>query len=230
MTDAALTAVPTAIAWKIQGNLGGEDIADTARGATNAGGLYGERHGWNLPGYPDAAWATTALPASTAAAGTSWYRTSFDLNIPAADDASLGGDDRCSERVTLFGELAGAHLRQRLERRPVHSQRRPAAHLRRTQRNPRPARPQHARHRRDQRRRSGERVGNGSTDRPRHGARRRPGRDEPGARMGCAHLGRPASSRLGDDNEYRPGAELRASLVSQRTIASTRTIAMNQQK
>jgi len=90
MTDAALTAVPTAIAWKIQGNLGGEDIVDTARGITNSGGLYGERHGWNLPGYPDASWATTTLPASTAAAGTSWYRTGFDLNIPAADDASLG--------------------------------------------------------------------------------------------------------------------------------------------
>jgi hypothetical protein len=30
------------------------------------------------------------VPADGAAPGTSWYRTGFDLNIPAADDASLG--------------------------------------------------------------------------------------------------------------------------------------------
>jgi beta-galactosidase GanA len=90
MTDPAAVTVPTVIAWRIQGNLGGEDIVDTTRGVTNAGGLYGERHGWQLPGYPDTSWSTAAVPTNTAAAGTSWYRTKFDLNIPAADDASLG--------------------------------------------------------------------------------------------------------------------------------------------
>jgi beta-galactosidase GanA len=45
-------AVP--IAWKIQGNLGGEDIQDPVRGNANNGGQYGERMGWHLPGFPDA--------------------------------------------------------------------------------------------------------------------------------------------------------------------------------
>ena len=90
LSDSSAVTVPTAIAWKIQGNLGGEAIADTTRGVTNAGGLYGERHGWNLPGYPDSSWTTATVPASGASAGTSWYRTTFGLNIPAADDASLG--------------------------------------------------------------------------------------------------------------------------------------------
>lgn len=42
----------TTFTWKIQGNLGGEDIVDTARGTFNVGGKYGERHGWHLPGFP----------------------------------------------------------------------------------------------------------------------------------------------------------------------------------
>ncbi|MEO8375004.1 MAG: beta-galactosidase, partial [Sphingomonas bacterium] len=36
------------IAWKIQGNKGGEDIADPLRGVANNGGLHGERFGWHL--------------------------------------------------------------------------------------------------------------------------------------------------------------------------------------
>ncbi len=90
MSDASSVTVPTSIAWKIQGNAGGEDIVDTARGVTNAGGLYGEGHGWNLPGYPDTSWSAATVPASSAPAGTSWYRTTFALDIPSVDDASLG--------------------------------------------------------------------------------------------------------------------------------------------
>jgi hypothetical protein len=56
----------------------------------NDGGLYGERSGWSLPGYPDANWRRATLPASTAIAGTSWYRTTFTLDVPRSDDASLG--------------------------------------------------------------------------------------------------------------------------------------------
>jgi beta-galactosidase GanA len=78
------------ISWRIQGNLGGETLVDPARGIQNTGGLYGERHGWYLPGYPDGDWTTTTVPASTAMSGTAWYRTTFDLHIPRADDASLG--------------------------------------------------------------------------------------------------------------------------------------------
>ncbi|GIH15356.1 beta-galactosidase [Rugosimonospora africana] len=83
---------PLALApiWKVQGNQGGEQITDTVRGAVNNGGLYGERAGWYLPGYPDAGWSTRTVPDTASAAGTAWYRTAFSVNVPAADDASLG--------------------------------------------------------------------------------------------------------------------------------------------
>jgi beta-galactosidase GanA len=81
-------AVP--VGWKIQGNRGGEDIVDTARGSENIGGLSGERDGWYLPGYPDDAWSKATLPAASAAPGTTWYRTTFTLKVPEDDDASLG--------------------------------------------------------------------------------------------------------------------------------------------
>lgn len=90
MTDDSYQAVTPQMTWRIQGNLGGEDLADPARGVDNNGGLYGERHGWYLPSYPDGDWATTTVPAATAMSGTSWYRTTFSLDVPAADDASLG--------------------------------------------------------------------------------------------------------------------------------------------
>ncbi len=90
VTDATGTDLGVPIAWRIQGEEGGEDIADTVRGAVNNGGLYGERAGWYLPGYPDEGWATATVPATSAIPGTSWYRTSFRLRIPAQDDASLG--------------------------------------------------------------------------------------------------------------------------------------------
>jgi hypothetical protein len=90
MQDANQATVSPQVTWRIQGNLGGEDLADPARGIENAGGLYGERHGWYLHGYPDGDWSTTTVPVSTAVSGTAWYRTTFDLDIPRVDDASLG--------------------------------------------------------------------------------------------------------------------------------------------
>ncbi|MES2337208.1 MAG: beta-galactosidase [Pseudomonadota bacterium] len=77
-------AVP--IAWRIQGRAGGEDITDPVRGVPNVGGQYGERMGWHLPGFDDRAWK----PATPAAAGTTWYRTQFDLNVPKGQDATIG--------------------------------------------------------------------------------------------------------------------------------------------
>ncbi len=73
------------IAWKIQGRAGGEDLADPVRGVANSGGLDGERRGWHLPGFDDSAWKA---PAPTA--GTTWYRTSFDLAVPKGQDATIG--------------------------------------------------------------------------------------------------------------------------------------------
>ncbi|MEP9402309.1 glycoside hydrolase family 35 protein [Sphingomonas silueang] len=81
-------AIP--VAWKIQGRQGGEDIVDPVRGVPNNGGQYGERMGWHLPGFDDARWAKVSLPAATAPAGTSWYRTQFDLNVPKGQDATIG--------------------------------------------------------------------------------------------------------------------------------------------
>jgi beta-galactosidase GanA len=90
LISVATTPVDAGISWRIQGNQGGEQITDPVRGALNNGGLYGERSGWSLPNYPDANWASATVPASTAPAGTSWYRTTFTLNVPRSDDASLG--------------------------------------------------------------------------------------------------------------------------------------------
>ncbi|MEV4347020.1 beta-galactosidase [Actinoplanes sp. NPDC049596] len=80
------TSLGAAATWQIQGNRGGEDLVDPARGITNAGGLGGEYYGFHLPGYPDSGWSS----ASTVAPGTTWYRTTFDLAVPAGHDASLG--------------------------------------------------------------------------------------------------------------------------------------------
>ncbi|KAL7747658.1 hypothetical protein RI367_006947 [Sorochytrium milnesiophthora] len=80
------------VAWRVQGNQGGEDLIDPVRGILNAGGLYGERNGWHLPGYPDKHWASVHVPCvsnATLQAGTTWYRTQFDLAIPSDHDVSL---------------------------------------------------------------------------------------------------------------------------------------------
>ncbi|MGW5242228.1 beta-galactosidase [Monashia sp. NPDC004114] len=89
-TDATGAAAQPAITWRVQGNLGGEDIVDPARGVMNAGGLFGERHGWHLPGYADDSWSSTTLPQSSAAPGTTWYRTNVTLDVPPEDDSSIG--------------------------------------------------------------------------------------------------------------------------------------------
>jgi beta-galactosidase GanA len=89
-TTGASGDTDTDISWKIQGDRGGETVLDTARGLNNVGGQYGERAGWYLPGFPDASWPTTTLPADSAMPGTTWYRTTFALNVPKGEDASLG--------------------------------------------------------------------------------------------------------------------------------------------
>jgi beta-galactosidase GanA len=84
----------TPIKWRIQGVLAGEQFVDRVRGPLNNGGLYGERHGWFLPGYPDACWANVSLPHRWSAiglpAGLAWYRTAFDLHLPKETDVPLG--------------------------------------------------------------------------------------------------------------------------------------------
>ncbi len=80
-------AVP--IAWKIQGQRGGEAIADPVRGPANNGGLYGERMGWHLPLFDDSRWSAAQVPAASAEPGTTWYRNRFDLAVPKGQDATI---------------------------------------------------------------------------------------------------------------------------------------------
>jgi beta-galactosidase len=72
----------------------------------NDGGLYGERVGWSLPGFPDADWATASLPRNQPAPGVDWYRTTFALDIPAGQDVPIGlkieGDRSRHYRALIF--------------------------------------------------------------------------------------------------------------------------------
>jgi beta-galactosidase GanA len=87
---AALVGSDAPIAWRIQGVRGGEQLADPVRGPQNNGGLFGERAGWSLPGYPDRGWATVPLPHQETAPGIAWYRTTVRLNLPAGQDVPVG--------------------------------------------------------------------------------------------------------------------------------------------
>jgi aryl-phospho-beta-D-glucosidase BglC (GH1 family) len=82
------------ISWRIQGDAGGEQPADTERGLFNASGLFGERSGWYEPGVNDASWQSVQLPDNwTARSLTSpvgWYRTHFTLKLPANQSTPLG--------------------------------------------------------------------------------------------------------------------------------------------
>jgi len=110
------------VAWRVQGTAGGEQILDPVRGVMNAGGSFGERHGFHLPGYPDADWSTGSVPAggSDVAPGTTWYRTTLDLDLPADHDVSLGltigdpsvpaGDARYRALVFVNGWNVGQYV------------------------------------------------------------------------------------------------------------------------
>ena len=76
------------VIWKIQGAARRLHPVDTVRGMYNNGGLYGERAGWYLPGFPSSNWE----PATTMharRAGVTWYRTSFALHTPTNQDVML---------------------------------------------------------------------------------------------------------------------------------------------
>jgi beta-galactosidase GanA len=79
-----------ALTWKLQGVAGGENLRDTVRGPLSTGGLYGERAGWDLPGFSDSSWSTVQLPYVDTTPGVSWYRTNVALNLPTNQDTSLG--------------------------------------------------------------------------------------------------------------------------------------------
>ena len=88
------------------GNLGGEDLADPVRGTYNEGGLYGERNGWHLPGFPDDDWEDVDIPGDQNRTGVSWYRTTFDVNILEGYDVPMSlrykDDTKTRYRSLLF--------------------------------------------------------------------------------------------------------------------------------
>jgi beta-galactosidase GanA len=91
LTGAIVAGAPlTSLSWRIQGSRGGENLVDPTRGPMNTGGLFGERAGWTLPGYPDTAWQDVTLPTSDTTPGVSWYRTTVDLDLPKGQDTSVG--------------------------------------------------------------------------------------------------------------------------------------------
>ncbi|KAK0504453.1 glycoside hydrolase family 35 protein [Armillaria luteobubalina] len=78
--------------WKVQGKVGGyTDYPDKVRGIFNEGGLFGERAGWHLPGFDTSSWEyrdlSNGLP--NTAAGTGFFVTTFELDIPAGYDVPI---------------------------------------------------------------------------------------------------------------------------------------------
>ncbi|KAK2061556.1 family 35 glycosyl hydrolase [Colletotrichum caudatum] len=73
-------------AWKMTGNLGGEDYADRFRGPLNEGGLFFERQGYHLPDPPAAAFAARRSPMEgTDGPGVAFYAATLELRLPASD-------------------------------------------------------------------------------------------------------------------------------------------------
>jgi beta-galactosidase GanA len=86
LTSASFKGASPDLTWRIQG----EAAVDPVRGPMNNGGLYGEREGWHLPGFPDRDWEAVTFPRAARYQGVTWYRTTFRLSVPADVDASIG--------------------------------------------------------------------------------------------------------------------------------------------
>lgn len=103
LTAARFEGASPRVSWRIMGAA----AADPVRGPLNNGGLYGERHGWHLPGYDDGGWEPVSSPSrGDRRQGVTWYRTGFRLDVPPEVDASVGlllddGPGRAS-RVQVF--------------------------------------------------------------------------------------------------------------------------------
>ncbi|MET7379245.1 beta-galactosidase [Streptomyces sp. NPDC005526] len=86
LTAASFTGASPKVRWRIQG----EAAPDPVRGPMNNGGLFGEREGWHLPGFPDRDWESVDFPRAERRQGVTWYRTTFPLAVPPGVDASIG--------------------------------------------------------------------------------------------------------------------------------------------
>ena len=93
---------PADVAWKITGNLGGEEYRDRARGPLNEGGLYAERNGYHLPSPPSDTWEASKGPtAGIDRAGIALYTADFELDLPRGYDVPLA--------LTFANTTAGAY-------------------------------------------------------------------------------------------------------------------------
>ncbi|WP_298041652.1 beta galactosidase jelly roll domain-containing protein, partial [uncultured Microbacterium sp.] len=84
--DAQLTNGDGAVEWRLRGATAAD--ADPERTVYNNGGLAGEAAGWHLAGFDDTAWDSASDLVSDAA-GVDWYRSSFDLDVPAGQDTAF---------------------------------------------------------------------------------------------------------------------------------------------
>ena len=173
LTAVTFTGATPQLTWRIQGASGG----DQARGPMNNGGLYGERTGWYLPDFDDRSWTERYVAERQYPAG----RLLVPHSVPA-ERAARGG---CLARPDHHGHavqvLPGADLPQRLERRAVRQQRRPADDVRAADRAAPAGRGEYAGHRRAGGRQHTRRAGRGDAGQPGHGGRRGAGPPGPGA-------------------------------------------------
>ncbi|KAF2266782.1 hypothetical protein CC78DRAFT_107270 [Lojkania enalia] len=81
------------IAWKLTGNLGGEDYRDLSRGPLNEGGMFVERQGLHLPGALTAPldWKDSAGPVGDGmkSPGIGFFAAELELTIPSGYDVPL---------------------------------------------------------------------------------------------------------------------------------------------
>lgn len=78
--------------WRIAGNAGFEENIDPVRGPMNEGGLYPERVGMHLPGYPEDDWEDLASNNNTLivpSASVRVFRTTAPLDVPDGLDVSI---------------------------------------------------------------------------------------------------------------------------------------------
>lgn len=106
LISASLVGSDATVRWRIQGNRGGQKPVDPVRGIYNNGGLFGERFGWSLPGYPDTSWRPVTLPHRVDRPGVQWYRTAFTLDLPADQDVpialKISGEPSRHYRALIF--------------------------------------------------------------------------------------------------------------------------------
>ncbi|KAF7177626.1 hypothetical protein CNMCM7691_005987 [Aspergillus felis] len=78
------------LAWKMTGNLGGEQYQDLTRGPLNEGAMYAERQGYHLPKPPTSMWKSSSpINDGLTNAGIGFYATSFSLDLPEGYDIPL---------------------------------------------------------------------------------------------------------------------------------------------